>query len=584
MSVLVSMVERFGDVPAAVLVLALTCLLGKLLGSVKMAGIRLGGAGVLFAGLALGHFGFTVQPSILAFARELGLILFVYAIGVTVGPGFFSSLRSTGLRLNAIAAGLVLTGVALTVLISKLGGVPMPVAVGLFSGATTNIPSLSAATQTLTDHPATTATSLSSIAQADPEKAARLAALPDSATLLATEAARIPGLATAVAYPFGILGIILSMLAVRAFLGRKGRSEDPSDAEGVTESVLETRTFEVTNSGLAGRKIGEISLLQDLDLVVSRIRKGGVSEIARKDHVLETGDLLLAVGTPKGLEQFQILVGTRSEIDLRETGDALESRWMVLTEKSLVGKTSPQLRLVHRAGVRTTRVRRGELELLPTTELKLNYGDQLRIVGTPDCIERAGAILGNQPKHLEHPDVAMLFLGLVVGVLVGMIPIAIPGMPVAVKLGLGGGPMLVAILLGRIHRVGNVVAHLPVPAAIMLKDFGISLFLAAVGLLGGGQFVRTLASGAGLSWMLWGALVTLLPMAIWIVVARTVFQFRFGTLAGLMAGSTTNPPALDFAHTLSSSQDAAVAYATVYPLTMILRIVAAQVMVLLFVG
>lgn len=584
MEFLVSMVERFGEVPSAVLVLALAGFLGKVIGAVPIAGIRLGGAGVLFAGLALGHFGFEVQPSILSFARELGLILFVYAIGVTVGPGFFSSLRSTGLRLNAVAAGIVLTGVALAVLISRWGGVPMPVAVGLFSGATTNIPSLSAGTHALQDHPGSREVSLASIAQADPERARTLAALPDTGKAFAREAARIPALATAVAYPFGILGVILSMLALRAFLGRKrAGTPDESDA-GTAEVVLLTQTFEVSNKGLSGRKIGDISLIQDLGLVISRVRIGGNSEIARKDHVLEVGTLLMAVGTPKALEQLEILVGSKSEVDLREAGDALESRWLVLTEKSLVGKTSPQLRLVTQAGVRTTRIRRADLELLPTKDLRLNYGDQLRVVGTPDCIDRAGRILGNQPKHLDHPDVAMLFLGLIAGVLLGMVPIAIPGIPVAIKLGLGGGPMLVAILLGRIHRVGNVLAHLPVPAAIMLKDFGITLFLATVGLQGGGQFVRTLASGAGWTWMLWGALITILPMAVWISIARWGFKFRFGTLTGLMAGSTTNPPALDFANTISSTQDAAVAYATVYPLTMILRIVAAQVMVLLFIS
>jgi len=575
-----SFLNSIGTVPAGLLVLATTCFLGKMAGSVKWAGVKLGGAGVLFAGLAMGHFGFGVEPSILSFSREIGLILFVYAIGVSVGPGFFSSLRSTGLKLNLLAAGIVLTGVVTTLLVGRLAGFPMPVSVGLFSGATTNIPSLSAASRTLEEHPAPRAAALQAIAQADPKLAQELSNASDSA--IARESSKVPGLASSAAYPFGVLGVILAMLALRGFLRQRGLSEE--DDSVVTDSVLITRNFELTNPALHGHTLRELSILEELDLVVSRIRIGDTTEVARKDTRLETGCILLAVGTPKALEQFQMMVGKESEIDLRQGDDALESRWLILTEKSLVGKTVPQLRLIHTAGVRPTRVRRGELQLLPTTELRLNFGDAIRLVGTPDGFERAAKMLGNQPKHLDHPDISMLFLGLILGVLVGMIPFAFPGIPVPVKLGLGGGPMIVALLLGRIHRVGSLVAHLPVSASILLKDFGISLFLAAVGLQGGSRFVSTFQSGQGLSWMLWAALITLVPLLVWVGVARRAFGLRFPTISGVMAGSTTNPPALDFAQTLGTSQETAVAYATVYPLAMILRIVAAQVMVLLAIG
>lgn len=580
MNAVLDFLTSMGEVPAGLLVLAATCLVGKLAGSVEVAGIKIGGAGVLFAGLLFGHLGLSVEPSILAFAREAGLILFVYAIGVTVGPGFFSSLRSTGLKLNAVAAGIVLTGIVTTLAIGSVAGFPMPVAVGLFTGATTNIPSLSAAARTLEDHPASREVSLESIRQADPALAANLASASDSAVW--KEASRVPGLASAAAYPFGVLGVILALLGLRWILRRRGRPEEESSALPETELVI--RNFEVTNPALDGRTLRELSLLDDLDLVVSRIRKDGATEVARKDTALQTGCILLAVGTPRALDQFQMLVGRETSVDLRQGGDAMESRWLVLTEKSLVGKTVPQLRLIHTAGVRATRVRRGELQLLPTAELRLNFGDAIRLVGTPDGFERAAKTLGNQPKRLDHPDVAMLFLGVILGVLVGLVPLSFPGIPVPVKLGLGGGPMIVALLLGRFHRVGPLVAHLPISASILLKDFGIALFLAAVGLRGGSRFVSTFASGQGLSWMLWAMLITLVPLAVWVVVARKGLGLRFPTIAGVMAGSTTNPPALDFAHTLTTSQETAVAYATVYPLSMILRIVAAQIMVLMAVG
>ena len=572
------------SIATSLFLLGLVGVVGQLVGGFKARGIKVGVAGVLFTGILFGHLGLAIHPAVLDFTREFGLILFVYAVGIAVGPGFFSSLRASGTRLNIVAVGIVFTGTLLTVGISKVADIPMPVAVGLFSGATTNTPALAAGSQALSENPSSRATTLKGLHQANPAKARfweTKAPAPGDSAALVTENQKMPGLGYSVAYPFGVLGLIAAMLILRSILGAKVKKEE-EDVASHEVSMLQSGNFQVTNQSLFGKRLGEIALLEDLDLVVSRISHGANVEVARADHVLEEGSVLLAVGTAEALEQFRLLVGPHSDRDLRTVCDALTSRWLLLSNKQLVGKTLGQVRLIHQTGTCATRIRRGDIELLPASDLVLSYGDRVRIVGTPDNLASAEALMGNQAKTIDHPDVIVPFIGLVLGVLLGSIPFAVPAVPVPVKLGLAGGPLVVAILLGRLQKVGPFVTSLPPAANNFVKEFGITLFLAAVGLKSGSQFATTLVAGEGWRWMAWAALITAVPVALWIAIGRIFLKLRFASLIGVVSGSNTDPPALAFAQTLTRTQDASVGYATVYPLTMILRIVCAQLLVLFF--
>lgn len=571
------------SVPTSILVLALVASLGLAIGSLSIRGVKVGVAGVLFVGIAFGHFGVTIHHDILHFAREFGLILFVYAVGVAVGPGFLASLREGGLKLNAVAATIVLSGAILTFGISRIAGIPMPIAVGMFSGATTNTPSLAAATQTLAEAPPVLEEAVASLRQADPERAARLppaALMTDSVKKsLRKEASRMPGLGYAVAYPFGVAGIILSMLLMRIVLGAKSRrEEDGSDTP--SSGPLVSENFEVANAALVGRRLGDVSVLSSLDLVVSRIRKGNEVRVAQSDDILERGDILLAVGTREAMIEMRTLLGATASVDLRDQGDALNVQWLTLSEKALVGRTVDEIRLTHSTGTRLTRVRRGDVELHPGAGLRLHFGDALRVVGTEGGLAKARSAIGDSRSALQHPDIVVVFLGIALGVVLGSVPLAVPGIPVPVKLGLAGGPLIVAILLSRMLRIGKVVTTLPLSANNALKELGITLFLAAVGLKSGESFVSTLSHGQGLEWMAWAAMITVLPLALGMLLARLAFKLPFPSLLGTMAGSMTDPPALAFSNTIASAQATGIAYAAVYPLTMLLRIVAAQILVL----
>jgi putative transport protein len=570
------------EVPTSLLVLALVSCLGLAAGSLAIRGIKLGAAAVLFVGILFGHFGLSVNHDVLHFVREFGLILFVYGVGITVGPGFVASFRSGGLRLNLVALVIVASGALVTVGIVRFAGIPMPIAVGMFSGATTNTPSLAAATQTLAENPPSTQVALEALAQVDPDKAQRLRAgtLTDSAqAALRKDTSRLPGLGYAVAYPFGVVGVMLSMLLLRALLGSKAKEEE-NNGEEVTAAPLASENFEITNDAIAGRKLGDIAVLKSLDLVVSRIRQGEVTEVARPHHILQRGDILLAVGTQNALLEMRTLCGKASDVDLRTLNDALNVQWLTLSNKPLVGKCAGDLRLGREAGVRLTRIRRGDVELHPAKDLRLQHGDALRVVGSEPGLAIARELIGDSRAALNHPDIVVVFLGIALGVILGSLPVFLPGMPAPVKLGMAGGPLLVAIFLSRLLRVGNMVTILPLSANVALKEFGITLFLAAVGLKSGESFVHTLLHGQGLTWMLWACAITLVPVGMGLMVARLGMKVSFPSMLGMLAGSMTDPPALAFSGTLTKSQATNIAYATVYPLTMILRIVAAQILVL----
>ena len=539
----------------SILVIAAVAVLGLALGSLQIRGIGLGIAGVLFSGLAVGHLGVTIAPPVMEFAREFGLILFVYTIGMQVGPGFFASLRRQGLPLNLMAAAIVVTGACLTIAISRLAGVPMAAAVGLFAGATTNTPSLGAAQEAIRS-------------------------LPDAAPGAAT----LPGLGYAVAYPFGVVGLILAMLLLK-FLFRvdlKKETADLLNASGRRPAKLSRLNLLVTNANLEGMRLDKLPLLDSLEAVISRIQHQGEVNLARPDHVIHLGDTLLAVGPADKLDELRVIVGEVSPVDLRELKSHLVLRQVVVTKKAILGRALDELDFLERAEITVTRVSRAEVELSATPGRRLQFGDVLTLVGSEEDIVVAARELGNSLKQLNHTELIPVFVGIGLGVLLGSVPLAFPGIPAPVRLGLAGGPLLVAILLSRIGRIGPLLWNMPSNANFALREIGIVLFLACVGLHAGEKFVDTLVHGDGLRWMGLGLIITLAPLVLVGLGARLFLKTNYVTICGLLAGSMTDPPALAFANSVSGSDAPAISYSTVYPLTMLLRVVCAQLLVLFF--
>lgn len=546
------------SVAHALFILALVAASGVLLGSFKIKGVGLGIAGVLFTGLAFGHFGFHINKEVMEFVREFGLILFVYTIGMQVGPGFVASLRKQGLPLNIMAATVVLLGALITVAIVYLAGIDMSVAVGLFSGGTTNTPALGAAQQ-----------ALKNLTQFTPEQLEQLA--------------KNPGLGYAVAYPFGIMGIILTMGLIKGIF----RVQPAAEAAEFTKQMqsntpkLNNLNLVVTNANLDGLAIEKIPGLANSGVVLSRVLKGKEMDVATPDTVLHLGDIVHAVGPHERLKEIQIVIGKVSDVDLKSMPSHVTTRRVVVTKKSVLGKSIEELDL-DAYGVAVTRVSRAEIEFTPTPNIRLQFADTLLLVGEADAIVKAAKELGNSPKQLNHPQIVPIFVGIALGVLVGSIPFHFPNMPAAVKLGLAGGPLLIAILLSRIGRVGPLIYYMPLSANFMLRELGITLFLACVGLKAGDQFVKTLTQGDGVMWMGMAALITLIPILLVGLAARVFYKLNYTSICGVLAGSMTDPPALAFANAMTGSDAPSISYATVYPLTMLLRVLAAQLLVLIF--
>ena len=541
------------SVAHALIALSLVIVLGLALGQIRLKGLNLGVAGVLFAGLALGHFGLRVSHEVLEFVREFGLILFVFTIGLQVGPGFFASLRRQGLVLNGLAALTVLLGALVTVAIYFWAGVPAPAATGLFSGATTNTPSLAAAGQALRQTPGLSAGML-----------------------------ELPGLAYAVAYPFGIVGTILTLLIVKRLFRIDVEAERKAleDADQKGRQEIEAVALLVENPNLSGAPLASIPGLTEAKAVVSRVHRDGRTELARPDFVLRTGDALLVVAPRENLPTLRLAIGPRSPLDILRPGGTLTTRRVVVTQKSMLGKRIEELQLLGRFEVNVTRLTRAGQEFTATPDLTLQFGDLLMLVGREEGVAEAARALGNSSKDLSAPQLLPIFAGIALGILAGSLPIALPGLPAPVKLGLAGGPLLVAILLSRLGRLGPLVWYMPPGANHMVREMGIALFLACVGLHAGDSFVEVL-KGDGLRWLLLASAITLLPLLAAGILARAVWKLNYVRLCGLVAGSMTDPPALAFANLLTQSERASVAYATVYPLTMILRIFTAQLLILL---
>ncbi|MDY0058283.1 MAG: putative transporter [Myxococcota bacterium] len=537
----------------AILVLSLVAALGLGLGRIRVLGVSLGVGGVLFVGLLFGHLGVTIDAHVMEFLREFGLILFVYAIGVQVGPGFVASLRRHGLVLNALAAAIVLGGAAIAWGIGRLGDIPAGVTVGLFSGATTNTPSLAAAQQALLD-------------------------LGQRGRALVQQ----PGLGYAVAYPFGVLGVILVIALLRKVLRIDPLQEAIALRQSEALPAPQSLSVLVENRNLAGLAPGAIPGLSEARVVISRLLQDGVQRAVRPELRVQVGDVLHLVGPPDGLEKMRLIIGRQADVDLQNVPSPVLARSLVVTRAAALGRTLAELQLPQRYAVTVTRVFRAGVEFTPTGSLPLQFGDRLLCVGEEQALDVvARQELGNAVELLQQPQLAPVFIGLALGVLLGSVPVALPGVPVPVKLGLAGGPLVVAIVLSRLGHLGRLVWYMPLGANLMMRELGIALFLACVGLRAGDQFVATLTHGDGLSWMAWATAVTLVPVLVVALFARLKLRLPFPTLCGLLSASMTNVPALAYSASLHESDAPHVSYATVYPLVMILRVVTAQLLVML---
>jgi putative transport protein len=537
----------------AVGVLALVCMAGMALGSARVAGVGLGTAGVLFAGILTGHFGKPVDKATLDFVKEFGLILFVFTIGLQLGPGFFAALRQQGVKLNALAAVIVILGAANAPFIGWITGSDPAAVLGIFSGASVNMPSLGAATQTLSTLPG-----------------------------IAPDRLALPALACAVTFPTAIVASIATLLLLKRIFRIDPVREEAEFAAKNRRQVepLQRRTLVVTNPALDGVRLDRIPGHLDAGVTISRVRHGETTNVATDATVIRTGDFMAVVGTHAKLNEFERGVGQRSNEDLVLAPSGITFRRVIVTNGAVLGRTVGELDLDDRFGVAVTRITRADIEMTAVPGLRLQFGDTVQIVGREADLDKAATALGNSLRELNETHFIPMFIGIFLGIVVGTMPLVVPGLPQPVRLGLAGGPLLVALLLGRIGRIGRLACHMPVNANLAFREFGIALFFAAVGLDAGAQFFATVLSATGLVWMLAGACVTMLPLLLVGICARVACRLSFIDLTGLLAGSTTNPPALAFATSMAGSDSPTLAYATVYPLTMLLRILCAQVLAL----
>lgn len=546
------------SVAHTVLLYAFVIAAGVLLGKVKIFGVSLGVTFVLFAGLFVGHFGFTVPHETLEFIKEFGLILFVYSIGLQVGPSFFSSFKKGGIRLSLLATMIVGLNIVVALVIYLLadGRIEMPMMVGVLSGAVTNTPGLGAAQQALLQL----------------EAGGQLSEIPQIA------------LGYAVAYPLGVVGIILAMILIRSFF--KIRLDDESAQiereQGASVGRPDLVTLKVENPLVFGKKLNELIELIGRPFVASRILKGGEVHKVDNETILERDNLIYVIVSPADRQAVQTLIGAPVEMDWEKTQGPLVSRRILITKSEINGKTVGSLRLRTAFGLNATRVNRSGVDLLAAPNLVLQVGDRLTVVGELSDVNRLAPRLGNSMKRLNEPNMFTLFVGILLGIIVGSIPIAFPGMPIPVKLGLAGGPLVVAILIGRFGYKIKLVTYTSSSASLLLREIGICLFLASVGIGSGTNFIRTVVSGDGLMWVLWGFLITLIPLLIVGSIARWRYKINYFTLMGLVAGSNTDPPALAYANKVAGNDAPAVAYSTVYPLTMFLRVLSAQLLILAF--
>lgn len=539
----------------ATLVLALICAVGLALGQIKIKGISLGVTFVFFAGIIAGHFGLKVNQDMLTMLQNFGLILFIYALGVQVGPGFFSSFKEGGIKFNMLALLLLVTGTAMAVILHWTTGISIGDMMGLLSGAVTNTPMLGAAQQALL--------------QVEPEN---------------IEGANNMAMACAVAYPFGLIGMILCVILLRALIGKKGtkRQDSSSDNTFVAE-------YQVSNPAIFGKNIMEIRQNADCHFVISRIWKDGKVIIPTSETIIEENEHLLVTSGKSDVERVKTLFGQKEDVDWNKKGidwnsidNQLISRKILVTKPELNGVKLGSLRLRNSYGINITRVTRAGIDLLPSRSLRLQLGDKLTIVGEERAIENVSTRLGNQAKELSNPNLFAIFVGIVLGLILGCIPFAFPGMSMPVKLGIAGGPIIVGLIMGAFGPRMHLSIYMSRSANLMLRQLGLTLYLAGLGLSAGAGFFETVFTTEGLKWVAISLALAIVPVLLTAFVAGKFFKTDYADNVGMLCGAMANPFALDFADPDGEGEDPAVAYATVYPASIFLRVISAQIIILLF--
>ncbi|ATC15197.1 putative transporter [Escherichia coli] len=547
------------DIALTVSILALVAVVGLFIGNVKFRGVGLGIGGVLFGGIIVGHFvsqaGMTLSSDMLHVIQEFGLILFVYTIGIQVGPGFFASLRVSGLRLNLFAVLIVIIGGLVTAILHKLFDIPLPVVLGIFSGAVTNTPALGAGQQILRD--------------------------------LGTPMAMVDqmGMSYAMAYPFGICGILFTMWMLRVIFRVNVETEAQQHESTRTNggALIRTINIRVENPNLHNLAIKDVPILNGDKVICSRLKREETLKVPSPETVIQLGDLLHLVGQPEDLHNAQLVIGQEVDTSLSTKGTDLRVARVVVTNENVLGKRIRDLHFKERYDVVISRLNRAGVELVASSDISLQFGDILNLVGRPSAIDAVANVLGNAQQKLQQVQMLPVFIGIGLGVLLGSIPVFVPGFPAALKLGLAGGPLIMALILGRIGSIGKLYWFMPPSANLALRELGIVLFLSVVGLKSGGDFIHTLVDGEGLSWIGYGALITAVPLITVGILARMLAKMNYLTMCGMLAGSMTDPPALAFANNLHpTSGAAALSYATVYPLVMFLRIITPQLLAVLF--
>lgn len=532
---------------------------GVLLGKIKFFGISLGVTFVLFVGILAGHFGFTGNPAILSFVQDFGLILFVFCIGLQVGPSFFSSFKRGGITLNLLAVGIVFLNIAVALILyfALQGRVDIPMMVGILCGAVTNTPGLGAANE-----------ALQQLHYQGPEIA----------------------MGYACAYPLGVMGIILSMIIIR-YICRVDVQRDSDEIQKEEEANPHMKPYtislKVQNEALSGKTLSQVQNFLARDFVCTRIIQDGHMITPNANTVLRLGDRMFLVCAEDDSEAIMAFIGPKIEQDWDATNQQdkpMVSRRILVTQPNINGKTLGELHFSSMYGVNVTRVNRSGMDLFAARQLRLQVGDRVMVVGPQDAIERVANLLGNQLRRLDHPNIVTIFVGILCGILFGSLPIAIPSMPTPVKLGLAGGPLIISILIGRFGHKVKLVTYTTMSANLMLREVGLVLFLASVGIKAGENFVQMVVEGDGVLYVGLGFLITFIPLVITGIVARWHHRVNYFTLMGLIAGSNTDPPALAYANQIAGNDAPAVGYSTVYPLTMFLRILTAQLLVLLMAG
>ena len=537
----------------AVVVISIVCAVGLIFGKVRLWGVSLGVTFVFFAGIVAGHFGVTIDPQMLLFAENFGLVVFVYSLGLQVGPGFMSAFRSGGVKLNMLSLAVIVLGTAMAVGFSFGFGIPLSDMAGVLCGATTNTPALGASQQTL----------------------AQLG-LPSSS----------PALSCAVTYPLGVVGVIIAIMLMNRLWVRATDVAGPNE-EHVNNTFI--ATLRVQNPGVFGRDMHTVAEFTHVPFVISRLWRDGKVVLPSNDTVMQEGDRVLVVTSRKDIDTVEAMIGKRESIDWNNDNvdwnaidSQLVSRRLIITRPEINGKRLGALRLRNSYGINISRIYRSGVALLATPDLMLQMGDCVVVVGSGVAVEKVERVLGNAEKELNEPNLTSIYIGIVLGLVLGAVPLSLPGVTVPVKLGLAGGPIIVGILIGTYGPRLHLVTYTTRSANLMLRGFGLSLYLACLGLSSGGDFFETAVSRAGAAWVGLGFLITMVPVIVVGVAAMRWFRVDFGTSCGMLCGSMANPMALNYANDVIPGEHASVAYATVYPLSMFVRVVTAQLVLMLF--